>query len=81
MSGLVVFILLLGGVWLGSLFIHPLTTCRVCKGQGRHRGSIFPGSYRACRKCGGAGRRERTGVGGLRAMGLDISPTGARRRK
>jgi hypothetical protein len=81
MSGLAVIILALGALWVGSLFIHPLTRCRVCKGGARHRGSFFTGSFRACRKCGGTGRRERVGVGGLRAMGYDVGPTGRRRRK
>jgi hypothetical protein len=81
MSGLVVVAVAVGALWVGSLLLHPLARCSVCKGQGRHRGSLFPGSFRACRKCGGAGRRERIGVGGLRAMGFNIGATGRPRRK
>jgi hypothetical protein len=81
MSGLIVLILVLGALWVGSLYLHPLTRCSRCKGQGRHRGSLVPGSFRACRTCDGAGRRERLGVGGLRAMGFDIGATGRVRRK
>jgi hypothetical protein len=81
MSGLAVIVLGFAAIWVGSLFLHPLTRCRACKGQSRHRGSLFTGSYRACRKCGGTGRRERSGVGGLRAMGFNIGPTGTLRRK
>ena len=81
MSGFEVMILAFGALWVGSLFIHPLTRCRACKGQARHRGSLFTRSFRSCRKCGGTGRRERIGVGGLRAMGFNIGSTGRLQRK
>ena len=81
MSGVEVIVMALGALWVGSLFIHPLTRCRSCKGVGRHRGSFFTGSFRSCRKCGGTGRRERMGVGGLRAVGFNIGPTGRIQRK
>ena len=81
MNGLAVIVVAIGVLWVGSLFVHPLTRCRTCKGQARHRGSLFKGSFRACRKCGGTGRRERTGVGALRAVGFNVSSTGRLQRK
>ena len=81
MSGLVIFVLAVAGVRVVSLFIHPMTRCSGCKGGARHRGSVFTRSFRACRKCGGSGRQERAGVGSLRAMGLNIGPTGRLRQK
>lgn len=81
MNGLTVFVLALGAIWVGSLFMHPLTRCSKCKGTARHAGSVFTRSYRGCSKCGGTGRRERTGVGSLRAMGFNIGSTGKMRRK
>jgi len=81
MSALAVIVLGFGALWVGSLFVHPLTRCGACKGQARHRGLVFTGSFRACRKCGGTGRRERMGVGGLRTMGVNIGPRGRLQRK
>jgi DnaJ-class molecular chaperone len=45
-----------------SLRIHPLTTCKLCNGGGRHFGSVYTYAHRRCRKCGGSGRRDRLGV-------------------
>jgi hypothetical protein len=81
MSGLAVFVLALGVIWVGSLFMHPLTRCSKCKGTARQTGSVFTHSYRGCSRCGGTGRRERTGVGSLRAMGFSVGATGKKRRK
>jgi len=47
--------------WAVSLWRHPFTTCRTCKGA-----KVNPGStdkrFGFCPGCGGIGRRHRTGA-------------------
>lgn len=54
---------LLGGLgyWI-SLYLHPWTKCRICKGTGRHHGAVFRYASRACGNCAGIGRVLRLGV-------------------
>lgn len=44
-----------------SLWLHPYTTCRSCKGSSKHTGGLFRYGYRPCRRCKGSGRRVRMG--------------------
>jgi hypothetical protein len=59
---LVIVILVVGGGYLLSAFLHPFRPCRSCKGTGVHRGSIYRNASRACTSCGGRGRFRRAGA-------------------
>jgi len=53
--GWVFLVLVLGG-YLLSLWLHPFRSCPACKGRraaGRHHGSFYTYSHRRCRRCGG----------------------------
>ncbi|HST64239.1 MAG TPA: hypothetical protein VLM05_03530 [Mycobacteriales bacterium] len=56
---LVTIIVVIGGGYLVSGFLHPFRPCRSCKGTGVHRGSIYRTSVRNCAACGGRGRFRR----------------------
>ena len=62
MGTLIVIALIAGLGYLGSLRIHPLRRCPVCKMTGRHYGSVYSYGYRRCRACGGTGRKDRLGA-------------------
>ncbi len=60
---LVIIIVIIAAVgYYGSLRLHPLTKCKVCKGGGRHFGTVYTSAQRRCRKCGGSGRLDRLGT-------------------
>jgi DnaJ-class molecular chaperone len=59
---LVLVILLFGGGYLLSAYLHPFRRCRACKGSGVHRGSIYRHATRTCTNCRGRGRFRRIGA-------------------
>jgi DnaJ-class molecular chaperone len=59
---LLIIVIVAGLGYLTSLHVHPYTSCRTCRGAGRHRGMIYGHATRACGHCGGAGRVQRLGV-------------------
>jgi DnaJ-class molecular chaperone len=59
---LVLVIVVFGGGYLLSTYLHPFRPCRACKGSGVHRGSIYRGATRTCASCGGRGRFRRAGA-------------------
>jgi DnaJ-class molecular chaperone len=58
---LVLVIVLVGGGYLLSAYLHPFRPCRACKGSGVHRGSIYRYASRTCSNCNGRGRFRRVG--------------------
>lgn len=48
--------------WLASLWAHPFTACRDCKGSPKKFGGIYTKSFDLCRTCNGRGRRVRMGA-------------------
>ncbi|TMQ79860.1 hypothetical protein ETD83_41905 [Actinomadura soli] len=60
-GGLWLLLLLAAFIWavahVISVHLHPLRTCRACRGTGLHHGHLFTGAMRVCRRCGGT-RRE-----------------------
>jgi hypothetical protein len=54
------FVLLIG--YVISLYLHPRTACRTCKGTGRFYGAVYSWSFRMCPACGGNGRKIRFGA-------------------
>ncbi|WP_301175414.1 hypothetical protein [Actinomadura geliboluensis] len=65
-AGLWVLLLLAVFIWavahVISVQLHPLRTCRACRGTGLHRGQVFTGAMRVCRRCGGTRRELRPGA-------------------
>ena len=59
---LVSIIVVIGGGYFLSGFLHPFRPCRSCKGTGVHRGSVYRNSTRNCANCGGKGRFRRVGA-------------------
>jgi DnaJ-class molecular chaperone len=59
---LVLVIVLVGGGYLLSAYLHPFRPCRACKGSGVHRGAIYRRATRNCTNCNGRGRFRRTGA-------------------
>ncbi len=47
---------------LVSLWLHPFTACRDCKGSPKKFGTIYTRSFDLCRTCNGRGRRVRMGA-------------------
>lgn len=47
---------------LASLWLHPFTACRDCKGSPKKFGTIYTRSFDLCRTCNGRGRRVRMGA-------------------
>lgn len=65
MSGyadLTIAIVIIAAGYLLSLWIHPWTACRACKGRSRHRGTIYRYAFGDCLRCRGSGRKLRSGV-------------------
>jgi hypothetical protein len=61
-SSWVSFVILVFLAWVLSLWLHPYTTCSVCKGEPRHYGAFAAKSWRQCFHCGGTGRQPRFGA-------------------
>jgi DnaJ-class molecular chaperone len=59
---LVIIIVVFGGGYLFSAYLHPFRPCRACKGSGVHRGSIYRYATRTCANCNGRGRFRRVGA-------------------
>lgn len=53
-------VLVVAGLYLGSLAIWPYTACGRCSGAGKRR-SPSGKAWRPCPRCGGTGRKERLG--------------------
>ena len=61
---LVIVIVVFGGGYMLSTYLHPFRPCRACKGAGVHRGSIYRYATRTCATCRGRGRFRRVGAPG-----------------
>jgi DnaJ-class molecular chaperone len=59
---LLVVIVVYGGGYLLSAYLHPFRPCRACKGKGVHPGSIYRSATRTCTSCRGRGRFRRLGA-------------------
>ena len=59
---LVIVILLIGGGYLLSTYLHPFRPCRTCNGSGIHRGAVYRKAPRTCPTCAGRGRLRRAGA-------------------
>lgn len=59
---LVLVIVVFGGGYMLSTYLHPFRPCRACKGAGVHRGSIYRSATRTCTTCRGRGRFRRVGA-------------------
>ncbi|MGM0719556.1 hypothetical protein [Pseudonocardia sp. UM4_GMWB1] len=55
-------------LYIGSLYLHPLTRCGRCKGSPRHYGALATKSWRNCGACNGSGRETRLGA---RILGIE----------
>ena len=76
---IVLFSILIAGLWAWSLFTHPQVRCTRCTSP--HLGPLRIPSSHPCHKCGGTGTRQRLGVAALRTLGWEIAPTGRMRRR
>ena len=62
MSALGWLVLIVGGGYVVSVWVHPLRRCRACGGDGKFYGSLLSRTYRECRRCRGRGGYPRWGT-------------------
>jgi hypothetical protein len=59
-AALVLAVVIAVAIWLGSLYVHPFTSCGKCGGTGLNKGSSGK-RFGMCKACGGSRRRQRSG--------------------